>query len=74
MPFKALLSPTSANPAGLPPARSLQDANHYFAQQVNYLNGDLGLSQEPSRILDAETGGQWLVLKSVLFLRIFTEK
>ena len=54
--FQGFIVSTSANPAGLPPARSLQDANHYFAQQVNYLNGDLGLSQEPSRILDAETG------------------
>ena len=54
--FQGFIVSTSANPAGLPPARSLQDANHYFAQQVDYLNGDLGLSQEPSRILDAETG------------------
>jgi len=54
--FQGFIVSTSANPAGLPPARSLQDANQYFAQQVNYLNGDLGLSQEPSRILDAETG------------------
>ena len=28
----------------------------YFGNQLNYLNGDLGLSQLPSRILDAETG------------------
>ena len=54
--FQGFIVSTSANPAGLSPARSLQDANQYFAQQVNYLNGDLGLSKEPSRILDAETG------------------
>ena len=54
--FQGFIVSTSANPAGLSPARSLQDANQYFEQQVNYLNGDLGLSQEPSRILDAETG------------------
>ena len=54
--FNGFIVSTSANPAGLEPARSLQDASKYFSQQPDYLNGDLGLSQEPSRILDAETG------------------
>lgn len=54
--FDGFIVSTSANPAGLEPARSLQDASQYFAQELNYLNGDLGLSREPSRILDAETG------------------
>lgn len=54
--FNGFIVSTSANPAGLEPAHSLQDANRYFAAQLNYLNGDLGLSQQPSRILDAITG------------------
>ncbi|NNP72572.1 tRNA threonylcarbamoyladenosine biosynthesis protein RimN [Acinetobacter defluvii] len=54
--FDGFIVSTSANPAGLAPARSLQDVSRYFASQLNYLNGDLGLSQQPSRILDAVTG------------------
>ena len=54
--FDRFIVSTSANPAGLEPARSLQDAMQYFHQDLNYLNGDLGLSCEPSRILYAETG------------------
>lgn len=54
--FNGFIVSTSANPAGLEPARSLQEANQYFANQLDYLNGDLGLSREPSQIIDAETG------------------
>ena len=54
--FDRFIVSTSANPAGLEPARSLQEAMQYFQQDLNYLNGDLGLSCQPSRILDAETG------------------
>ncbi|TCB49122.1 tRNA threonylcarbamoyladenosine biosynthesis protein RimN [Acinetobacter sp. ANC 4779] len=54
--FNGFIVSTSANPAGGKPAHSLQQANQYFSTQINYLNGDLGLSQEPSRIIDAETG------------------
>lgn len=54
--FEGFIVSTSANPAGAEPARSLQQATQYFAQQLDYLNGDLGLSQQPSRIIDAETG------------------
>lgn len=54
--FDGFIVSTSANPAGLEPARTLQDANAYFGQSLNYLNGDLGLSQQPSRIIDAITG------------------
>ena len=54
--FNGFIVSTSANPAGLEPARSLQDASQYFDSKVDYLNGDLGLSQEPSRIIDAQTG------------------
>ena len=54
--FDGYIVSTSANTAGLEPARSLQDANAYFKNELNYLNGDLGLSREPSKIIDAETG------------------
>ncbi|ALH94626.1 L-threonylcarbamoyladenylate synthase [Acinetobacter equi] len=54
--FNGFIVSTSANTAGLSPARSLQDATLYFHQELDYLNGDLGLSHEPSRIIDAETG------------------
>ena len=54
--FNGFIVSTSANPAGLEPARSLQEASRYFSGDMNYLNGDLGLSREPSRIIDAETG------------------
>lgn len=54
--FNGFIVSTSANPAGLEPARSLQDANQYFNFEINYLNGDLGLGTEPSKILDAESG------------------
>jgi len=53
--FNGFIVSTSANPAGLEPARSLQDANQYFGSELNYLNGDLGFSREPSQILDAMT-------------------
>ncbi len=56
--FGGFIVSTSANPAGRDPARSLQDAKQYFSTTatLNYLNGDLGLSQEPSKIIDAGTG------------------
>lgn len=54
--FSGYIVSTSANTAGLEPARSLQDANAYFANELHYLNGNLGLSQEPSKIIDAKTG------------------
>lgn len=54
--FDGFIVSTSANPAGLEPSRSLQEANQYFGPDLNYLNGDLGLSREPSKIIDALTG------------------
>lgn len=47
---------TSANPAGLAPARSRQQAQDYFADQISYLEGHLGSSAQPSKIIDALTG------------------
>ena len=54
--FNGFIVSTSANPAGQIPAHSLQDANQYFGAEIKYLNGDLGLSQQPSKIIDAQTG------------------
>ena len=54
--FGGFIVSTSANPAGLTPAHSLQQAQDYFASSLHYLKGDLGLSQQPSRILNALTG------------------
>ncbi|ENW94473.1 L-threonylcarbamoyladenylate synthase [Acinetobacter dispersus] len=54
--FGGFIVSTSANPAGLSPAQSLEEAQHYFSTSLNYLEGDLGLSREPSRILNALTG------------------
>ena len=54
--FNGFIVSTSANPAGETSARSIQEVNQYFGSDLNYLNGDLGLSQDASRILDAVTG------------------
>lgn len=58
--FNGFIVSTSANPAGLEPAQHLQQATQYFrhnsAIDLHYLNGDLGTSQQPSRIIDAQTG------------------
>ncbi|WP_023270992.1 L-threonylcarbamoyladenylate synthase [Acinetobacter gyllenbergii] len=54
--FGGFIVSTSANPAGLAPAQRLEDAQAYFGNNLNYLQGDLGLSREPSRILNALTG------------------
>ncbi|OTG63894.1 L-threonylcarbamoyladenylate synthase [Acinetobacter silvestris] len=54
--FNGFIVSTSANPAGSEPARSLQQASQYFGSELTYLNGDLGLSHAPSRIIDAVTG------------------
>lgn len=54
--FNGFIVSTSANPAGATPARSLQEAMQYFGSELKYLNGDLGLCQQPSRIIDASSG------------------
>ena len=43
---------TSANPQGLPPARSQLQARRYFGGKVYYLAGPLGGSKTPSVIRD----------------------
>lgn len=54
--FGGFMVSTSANLAGLAPARSLLQAQRYFADAIGYLDGPLGTSQQPSRILNALTG------------------
>ncbi|NHC04904.1 tRNA threonylcarbamoyladenosine biosynthesis protein RimN [Acinetobacter sp. 187] len=54
--FNGFIVSTSANPAGLPSARSIQEVSQYFGSELNYLNGDLGLSQDASKIIDAVSG------------------
>ena len=53
--FGNFIVSTSANPAGLAPAQSLQQAENYFGESLNYLAGALGESPLPSRIIDAVT-------------------
>ena len=48
---------TSANTAGLKPARDLLRARRYFRSRVDvYLPGELGSHERPSEIRDARTG------------------
>ncbi|ENU79180.1 MULTISPECIES: L-threonylcarbamoyladenylate synthase [Acinetobacter] len=54
--FGSFIVSTSANPAGLDPACNLEQAQAYFADQLDYLDGELGQSPLPSRIIDAVTG------------------
>ncbi|SDC17142.1 L-threonylcarbamoyladenylate synthase [Acinetobacter boissieri] len=54
--FGGFIVSTSANPAGALPAKCLKSAKQYFNDQITYLDGSLGLSPEPSRIIDASTG------------------
>ena len=54
--FGGFIVSTSANPAGLEPARSIEHAQTYFKDELNYLSGNLGACQQPSRIIDAVSG------------------
>ncbi len=47
---------TSANPQGLPPARTQLQARRYFSGKVGYLPGPLGNSRSPSEIRDLISG------------------
>lgn len=51
-----VLVSTSANPAGKEPARSCQQVNDYFADQVWCLDAPLGGLAQPSQIWHAQTG------------------
>ncbi|WP_445114624.1 L-threonylcarbamoyladenylate synthase [Acinetobacter sp. WZC-1] len=54
--FNGFIVSTSANPSGMPPAQSLQQARQYFGSRLNYLNGDPGMNHQSSKIIDAMTG------------------
>lgn len=54
--FDNMIVSTSANPAGLAPAKTAQEVERYFGQHLAVLSGELGQSPEPSRIIDAVTG------------------
>ena len=53
--FGGAIVSTSANPAGLDAAKTASAVNHYFPN-LAILNGKLGKSSEPSRIIDSQTG------------------
>ena len=52
---KPLVS-TSANPSGAAPAKSKEEAQHYFGDSVLYVDGDVGRHGKPSTIRDCDTG------------------
>jgi len=55
--FGSALVSTSANPAGLPPARDTATLDSYFDRKLDaLLSGSLGQRQQPSEIRDARTG------------------
>lgn len=47
---------TSANPSGLTPALTRQQAESYFADKVFYIDGEVGGNSAPSKIIDGESG------------------
>lgn len=53
--FGAALVSTSANPAGLAPALTIEQVAHYFPKLTSLI-GQLGQSSSPSRIIDSITG------------------
>ena len=55
--FGNALVSTSANPAGLEPARTTQDIERYFDNQLDYiLDGQCDPDAQPSRIVDLVSG------------------
>lgn len=54
--FDGMIVSTSANPAGLAPAKTAQQVADYFPSDLAILPGELGTSPQPSKILDAVTG------------------
>lgn len=53
--FGGAIVSTSANPAGLNAAKTANDVDKYFPN-LAILDGALGMSSEPSRIVDIQTG------------------
>jgi L-threonylcarbamoyladenylate synthase len=57
--FGGMIVSTSANRAGLPAARNEVSARHYFGSRIDtYVAGATGGYNNPSRIVDFETGTQ----------------
>lgn len=58
--YNGVIVSTSANPAGLEPARSKEEVIHYFADQLDAIyDAQLGLAEQPSQVLDLVTGKQF---------------
>jgi L-threonylcarbamoyladenylate synthase len=56
--FGGPLISTSANLTGSEPARSCQEIQQIFAEQVDCMQGELGQLSQPTRIFDAQSGKQ----------------
>jgi L-threonylcarbamoyladenylate synthase len=46
---------TSANPAGQPPATSIEEVKAYFGNKLNLIEGELGSQRSPSKIFHSLT-------------------
>lgn len=53
--LESALVSTSANPAGLAPAKNLDEVRHYFNDEVLLIDGPLGSQQKPSTITNSLT-------------------
>lgn len=56
--FGGPLISTSANLTGCEPARSCEEIQQTFAEEVDCLQGELGQLSQPTRIFDAQSGNQ----------------
>lgn len=56
--FGGALVSTSANPAGLPPARTPVKVRDYFGSNAHLLSGSLGQTGKPTPIFDLQTGAR----------------
>ncbi|MBM6552259.1 L-threonylcarbamoyladenylate synthase [Marinomonas ostreistagni] len=60
MAYNGVLVSTSANPAGLEPARSKEEVMTYFSDQLDAIyDAPLGTAEQPSQVLDLMTGKQF---------------
>lgn len=54
--FQGAIVSTSANPAGLPPAKNIEEVNTYFGNEIDAIfNAPLGGKSEPSQVRDILT-------------------
>ena len=62
-----LLTATSANPAGLPPARTAEEAASYFPEgSVLVIDGGPALSEQPSTVVDVTSPTPRLIREGVV--------